>query len=498
MQGMIFYKRSLMKGIIVAAAVFGLAAASGCGKKTTGEGGPSVKPPVDTPGGTVITDFEATIQVDANFDYYKNRSNESIADEIAVAGYKTVRYLVLNESKLNAGLVKAFHDRGIKVWLQASGSVTYETTGYPADWPSWKMELNNSVNGQDGYIFLSPFNKSFVKWKKENLARLMKTYPFDGVELTEPYFPEWDAISKGSYGDVGPNAQAAFKSEYGLDVPNFNNPSAANYYKKIPDVYQKWMDCRVNAVNSYLNEVVNGAGGIREVRPDALVATWSLGINAGANSISLLREYQGLDAGAMVKMVKPDIHFIQTHWPDWILSESQLPPDYMKNYKRFVDEIRTAAPKVKIGLQGDMGSGKGMVKSGEWVKAFEKAAPQYGFSTTTLYEYFIGGYMYTEKPALKAAVRKGTDSLILSFSKRMDVTTGEIKANYQFMQSGQVKTVSISKVTVDGNRIILVASNLPTGKMDVIVNKLKDTPELWLFKGYPALEVANQTKITVE
>jgi len=497
MKGMMNYKRSLMKGIILAAAVFGLAAANGCGKKGGNQAPPPVIP-VDTSGSNGNANFEATIQVDANFPYYKNRSVESIADEIAVAGYKTVRYLVLNESTVNADLIHAFHKEGIKVWLQASGSVTYETNGYPKDWPSWKMELNNTVNGKDGYIFLSPFNKSFVKWKKESLAKLMTTYPFDGVELTEPYFPEWDAITKGTYGDVGPNAQAAFKSEYGLDVPDFNNPSAANYYKKQPDVYQKWMDCRVNAVNAYLNEVANGAGGIRAVRPDALIATWSLGIDAGPNSVSLLREFQGLDAGAMVKLVKPDIHFIQTHWPDWIKPASQLPPDYMKNYKRFVDEVKAAAPKVKIGLQGDIGSGKEMVKSGEWVKDFEKAAPKYGFSTTTLYEYHIGGYMYTEAPALKRAVKRGNDSLVLSFSKRMDAKTGAEKANYQFLKDGKLTTVNIGSATVDGNRVILKATNFPAGKFEVMVNKLKDTPELWLFKGYPALEVANQTKITVE
>ncbi|MEQ7801504.1 hypothetical protein ABDJ41_17050 [Pedobacter sp. ASV1-7] len=439
-----------------------------------------------------------SIQVDANFAYYKNRSNESIADEIVLAGYKTVRYLVLNESNVNVGLIQAFHKRGMKVWLQASGSVTYETNGYPVDWPSWKMELNNSVNGKNGYIFLSPFNKSFVKWKKESLARLMVSYPFDGVELTEPYFPEWDAISKGTYGDVGPNAQLAFKSEYGLNMPDFNNPEAANYYKKNPEIYKKWMDCRVNAVNEYLNEVVNGIGGIREVRPDAKVATWSLGIDGGKNSVSLLREYQGLDGAAMVKLVKPDIHFIQTHWPDWVKSSTQLPPDYMKYYKSFVDEIKEAAPDLKIGLQGDIGSGKEMIKSGKWVADCEKAALKHGFSATTFYEYHIGGYMYTEPPVLKKAIRKGTDTIILSFSKRIDSNSAAGKSNYQFRKDGKLISLNIENITVDGNMVILEAIKLPVGKFEILVRNLKDTPELWLFKGYPALELANQTKMIIE
>ncbi len=467
---------------------------SACGRKNH----PKIEADMNTEKQVKDTLSGLSIQVDANFAYYKNRSNESIADEIALAGYKTVRYLVLNESNVNADLIHAFHKRGMKVWLQASGSVTYETNGYPADWPSWKMELNNSVNGNNGYIFLSPFNKSFVKWKKESLARLMVTYPFDGVELTEPYFPEWDAIRKGTYGDVGPNALSAFKSEYGLDMPDFNNPDAANYYKKNPEVYKKWMDLRVNAVNDYLNEVTNGKGGIREVRPDALVATWSLGIDAGVNSVSLLREYQGLDGGAMVKLVKPDIHFIQTHWPDWVKSSAQLPPDYMKHYKSFVDEIKAAAPHVKIGLQGDIGSGKEMIKSGQWVKDCEKAARKYGFSTTTFYEYHIGGYMYTERPVLKKVVRKGNDSIVLSFSKRIDANSAEQKSNYQFLKDGKGISLNIARVTVDGNQVILELSNLPTAKLEVMVSKLKDTPELWLFKGYPALEIANQTKMTID
>src|SRR5699024_1630982 len=280
------------------------------------------------------------------------------------------------------------------VWVMLYGNLTYTTANFPPGWKDWKMELNGSDNGEDGSMYLSPFNKSYVQWKKSTIGWLMSEYPFDGVELAEPYFPGWEAIPKGPYGDVGPNAQKAFKEAYGLEMPNFSNPEADNYYKKQPDIYNKWVEFRVKGVNNYLDEIINGEGGVRDVRPDALVATWSLGIDAGPKSVELLREYQGLDAAAMVKSVEPDIHFIQTHWPDWLKSESDLPPDYMKNYGSFFKEIRDVAPELPIGLQADIGSRRGMIKSQTWFDKFQKEAKKYGYSTTTAYEYHIGGYMY--------------------------------------------------------------------------------------------------------
>src|SRR5690606_38943131 len=122
-----------------------------------------------------------------------------------------------------------------------------------------------------------------------------------GIEIAEPYFPEWNGIERGVYGDVGPLAQKAFFEKYKMDIPNFTDEESENYYKKNKELYNLWIDFRVEAVNYFLDELINGKNGVREARPDILVATWSLAIDAGENSVNELEEIQGLNAAAMVE-----------------------------------------------------------------------------------------------------------------------------------------------------------------------------------------------------
>ncbi|GGG81245.1 hypothetical protein GCM10007415_12310 [Parapedobacter pyrenivorans] len=441
---------------------------------------------------------DVTIQIDPGFAYYQNRSAQSIAEEVKLAGFKAVHYFVVNENQVNGDLIDAFHNEGMRVWLMTLGNGTYSTAGYPAGWEQWKMGLNNSINGAAGFTFLSPFNTDFVSWKKRSLVKLMTTYPFDGLELAEAYFPEWEAIAKGTYGDVGPLAQLAFKTQYGLDMPNFSDPSAEDYYTKKPEVYQQWVDFRVNAVNQFLNELINGEGGVRDARPDALVATWSLAIDAGPKSFERLREDQGLDAAAMVSMVKPDVHYFQTHWPDWVKTEAQLPPDYMRHYQGFVDQLKAVHPNVPIGVQADIGSAKNMIKSAYWVREFNKAASQHSYATWTSYEYHLGGYIYTEPPVPKAAKRTDGKSIVISFSKRIDSATGEDPLNFSFSQRQNPVSVTISSVKVDGNRIKITADDFPASSFDIHFKQIEDTPDLWFHKGFSAHQVDANSTITIE
>lgn len=98
-----------------------------------------------------------TIQVDPGFRYYQNRSAASIADEIVQNGYKSVRYFVVNENQVNRELVEAFQERGLFVWALVLGNGSYSVEGFPADWPSWQMELLTPVN--DGYYRFSRIAK---------------------------------------------------------------------------------------------------------------------------------------------------------------------------------------------------------------------------------------------------------------------------------------------------------------------------------------------------
>jgi len=439
----------------------------------------------------------ASIEIDPNWPYYQNRSVQSIADEIQLAGYKTVYYCLVNENFVNGDLINAFHDRGIAVWLLVFGNGSYSTQNFPDGWQKWQMEL---VEPSDvaGFVFLSQFSKEYVDWKKKSLARLVKEYPFDGVAILESFFPEWDGLVTKVYGDIGPNAQEAFREKYGTEIPDFKDPSAPNYYANNRTLYEQWIEFRVNGVNDFLDEIFNGEGGVREANPDILVGTWSLGIDAGPSSVEKLREYQGLDAAAMVQQVKPDIHFFQTHWPDWIKPESELPADYMKAYKPFYDQVREAAPELPIGLQADNGSVESMIKSTKWQQQLNIEAQRHGYAAWTTYEYHIGGYIYNEKPVPMRAQRQEDGTVIISFNKRIDDSSGEKLENYSVFQNGELLDAGITKAQVDGNRVILTAEAFPIDSFEISVRGVKDTPKLWLYKNYPANEVPEGSKIQVK
>jgi len=439
----------------------------------------------------------ASIKIDPSWPYYAGRSYDSIAEEIELAGYRTVHYIVVNEYDVKGGLIDALHARGIAVWLVVFGNGTYSAVSFPPGWENWKMGLINP-SAVVGFTFFSMFNQDYVQWKKTQLARIVNDYPFDGIEIMEAFFPEWNGLQTGVYGDVGPDAQAAFAAKYNSVIPDFVNSGSPNYYLNNAALYQKWIEFRVNGVNNFLNEIYNGQGGVRQARPDILVATWSLAIDGGPNSVAKLRELQGNDAGAMAAKVNPDLHFFQTHWPDWIKPESQLPPSYMQAYQPFVSQLRTSQPCIPVGLQADNGSLRTMIKSALWQQQYNIEAAQRGYATWTTYEYHIGGYMYSDKPQPKRATRLAGGSVMISFNKRIDETTAKTAANYSFWVGNVQQSLAISNITVDGNRVVLESSQFPAGSFEVAVSNIKDTPSLWLFTDFPANTVVAGSKVNVQ
>lgn len=435
-----------------------------------------------------------SIQIDPLFPYYLNRSADSIAEEIQLAGYETVHYFVVNENQINAGLIDAFHRRDIAVWALVLGNGTFSTSHLPPEWASWKMGLIKELN--DGFERFSPFSAEYVQWKKQAVSRMLREYPFDGIEIAEPYFPEWDGIRRGVYGDIGPAAQQAFHEKHGLSVPEFVNRFAANYYKKTPDTYAKWIDFRVEAVNTLIDEVINGSGGARETRPDILVATWSLAVDGGAVSTLRLKEWQGLDAISMIGKVKPDLHVLQTHWPDWM--KRNLKADYASGYESFAAPIRAAYPDLPLGIQADIGSRANMVKDRSWLNRFQNTVYDLGYHSWTAYEYHLGGYMYDDPPIPLSARIQGENEVVISFNKRVDQgSRGRILP--ESVDNRDQEAVEPEESSVDGNRLRLRFQRLPEKRpFEVELLQVKDVPALWHVKGKRTNEIPAGTWISVE
>lgn len=439
--------------------------------------------------------YGPSVQIDPLFPYYQNRSPESVAEEIDAAGYKIARYFVVNESKIDEELLRALRERGIFVWAMTLGNGTFSTEGYPDGWREWRMKLLKPV--QDGYERFSYFSEPYARWKTEAVHRLLTRYPFDGFEVAEPYLPEWDGIRRGVYGDVGPLAEAVFRKQYGYEMPDFANPRSPRFYKNNPELYALWVRFRVEAVNGFVDRLVNGSGGARDARPDIAVATWSLAVNAGPDSVGRLKEMQGLDAPSLIAKVKPDLHMLQTHWPDW--TKAALAPDYARGYEPFVRDIRRLHPLLPLAVQADIGSGRGMIKGRKWLSGFHQTARELGYASWTAYEFHIAGTMYETKPFPFRAVRLSDRELMLSFNKRIDPESCRARRErFGVYERGAHRFVPVEIARVDGNRLYVRSSAFPQGAFELALPPgIKDTPSLWLYKDFKANETTAGMRIAV-
>ncbi|GAB6991613.1 hypothetical protein [Paenibacillus pini] len=435
-----------------------------------------------------------SIQIDPLFPYYLGRTADSIAEEIELAGYQTVHYFVVNENGVNAELLEALHARGIAVWALVIGNGTFSTSHLPPEWQTWRMGLVKELN--DGFVRFSPLSKDYVAWKKQAVAKLLQDHPFDGIEIAEPYFPEWDGIRRGVYGDIGIHAQQAFREQYDLEIPDFHNKRSSNYYKKVPETYTKWISFRVDAVNGLIDEIINGVNGARSVRPDIMVATWSLAVDGGAVSTLRLKEWQGLDAISMIERVKPDMHVLQTHWPDWM--RRNLQSNYVRAYEGFAAPIRSAFPGLPLAIQADIGSKASMVKNRSWLNEFQNTVYELGYDSWTAYEYHLGSYMYEESPEPLRAVLQGETQLVISFNKRIDPEyIGSLLFYTSEVRGEIIHEIQIEERLVDGNRIVLRLSNPPKVPFAVEVSGVKDTPDLWFIPGKKANEIREGIRLMV-
>ncbi|HEY3414983.1 MAG TPA: hypothetical protein VGM51_18265 [Armatimonadota bacterium] len=420
-------------------------------------------------------------EVDPGFPYYAGRSAESIASEIRANGYSQVHYVVTNDAAIRRDLIDAFHKEGLPVWYLTFCHVAYSTADFPKGWEAWKMSLRNSP-GKD-YTRLCMNNPGYIAFKRARIAASMKRYPFDGVELVEPFWPDAPGPSSDTYGCLCAHCRAAFLKDHPEEtaMPEFTDASSPRWYKSNPELYRKWMDSRVKGIARFLNATLDGPGGVRRRRPDVPTMVWTL-VQDSPNAVAALREAQGNDAGEMAHAVHPSAVCLQTNWMDW--SRSELPPDYLKKYAPFVKHLRDLSPGTAFTFQVDTGSLAPSRQTYTWLKSADATARKMGARGTVNYEYFITKSMYDDPPRLvEARPRQGGVSLV--FQKRVDAGRASDAANYH-VTGPQGEVVSVTKARADGNMIHLSVRGLKPGKRyRVLVNEMVDTPSLWLFKGYP-------------
>ncbi|HZP80631.1 MAG TPA: hypothetical protein VFB21_03250, partial [Chthonomonadaceae bacterium] len=244
------------------------------------------------------------------------------------------------------------------------------------------------------------------------------------------------------------------------------------------------LEFRHASLTDFLNDLVNGKGGIREATPRARVCLWTLALSE-PNGLQRVREDSGEDAAELARVVRPDLHCFQTHWPDWVIAD--LPPNYVDAYRPFLAAVRAAAPKLPLMIQADTGSQPQNRRSWDWIRGFERACARLGVGSTTFYEYFIGLSMYTDAPRI-AEVRAHKASVELRFTKRLDTASARDRARYH-LDKGR-----ITAVRVDGSNVHLTVEGVrPGDHCTLTVRDIADDTRVRLFRDHPPAVLTSQT-----
>lgn len=431
-----------------------------------------------------------SLEVDPGFAYYRNRSPESVAAEIRAAGYPIVVYVLTADSAVQPALIDAFRREGIGVWYLTFGNGTYSTQDLPKGWEAWKMVTRSDLEGKplnDGYTRLCLSNPDYRAWRKRQIGRMLTQHPFVGVQIAEPHWPEYPGITSPAYACFCGHCRDAFRRMFPdeSELPDILHPESARGPVGNPELWAKWLRFREASLTGFLNDLVNGEGGIRQTAPRALVGTWTLALS-GEDGLKRVREDSGEDAARVVTTVRPDLHCFQTHWPDWV--KADLPPDYVRHYQPFVDGVRAVAPDLPLSFQADTGSLQPNRRSWDWIAGFERASERMGVLSTTIYEYFIGLYTYTDPPRIAAAERRG-DAVRLVFTKPLAAAAAE-PSRYS------VTGARVATAVLDGNIVTLRLTGAAPGKaLEVTARGISDDEARRLFHDRPPATLDEQTVI---
>lgn len=419
-----------------------------------------------------------TVQIDTAFPYYHNRSNESIASELRVNGFDGVYYYTGTDTGLRPGLVGEMQRQKLGVGLMTLPSLVYWSEAQlaerlPAGWRDWLIEFTGS--GMDIYRFIGFVYPEYNAWYKNYLNGMLLRHRFDAFTFAEIMYPIYDGPEKNPpfYGDVSPGFQAAFKRATGSETfPNFTDPADPDYFRTNTGLYRQLVEYRVRTIDDFYDDIINGPGGAREAAPGILFATWTLGINI-PDGVAKLREWEGNDIVTMIRRVKPDLHFIQTHAPDW--ANPALPGDYPLAYQPFFDAVRTANPDVKIGMQADLGSLGPSRRDPAWQKQFYDACRKAGVDTTTYYEFGLRWEIYSQPPRL-CEIRRDGDTLLLVFDQRLNAESAILMKGRELR--GKDRSYRIAECRWDGNLLRLKPDALPAAgeELTVPVGGVADDP----------------------
>jgi hypothetical protein len=221
---------------------------------------------------------------------------------------------------------------------------------------------------------------------------------------------------------------------------------------------------------AFQREVLDGEGGLRRAFPQLLFASWTISIR-NEGGLEALREIEAQDPARVVVELRPDMHYFQSHAPDW--SNESLGPDYVEGYAPYVEAVRTVAPGLPLAVQGDVGSTLPWRRDPAWMRGFEEACHRLGAGSTTYYEFALRWEVYFQSPRVAWATVDAQGRAEIVFDKRI-AAGGRAQLEGRSLGGGR----ALRDVTVDGNLLrFRVEGDLSTGEaIQVPLGGIADDP----------------------
>lgn len=320
--------------------------------------------------------------------YYAGKTWEKAAEEIKNKGYTAVHLtpveLTPSTYYKQKEMVDAFHKAGLPVAL-----TIYPGTDFWAynAYPQWHQSfLKGGGSKWSWRVYNCLREEEFIDYTIKYLQEQFLEYGYDALHISEPWLEVWGGPNNPElYACFCDRCRSAFENETGVDPVELFNNRSQYYYTKNPELYQKWVDFRVDTVASFVDKIIKG---LREVKPD--VPVYVMFLSDVTVEPGKTREYQAMDLERFAEI--GDGVIIETAWQDW--TRSDLWPGYILSYgMEYSPRVFAANPDALIFAQPDVGSNwDEMHRSPQWLLDFSAYAYRTGFDGYIVYEYSQMGY----------------------------------------------------------------------------------------------------------
>jgi len=328
--------------------------------------------------------------LDPTFGYYQTFTWPEHAKHLKDAGFTGVDVIIVNldtpHEKQNE-IIEAFHDAGMECVMRIFPET--EPRLFSA-YPEWRQIMLGGGSQHDWRVYLCPNNADFARTYCSLLDKTLRACPYDGIQLAESWFEVWggsypDNVARDKYACLCASCRVKFRTFAKVDPKELFEANSKHYFLKDEnkDLYQKWIDFRVDSIIEFNRRVLDTAKKARRgIFTDVMYLSDCMHKPGG------VREFQAQDLERIVKDLNPDAISIQDAWQEWC--KSGLKPSFIQAYgKEYIPRIRNIKPDMVVHSHADIGSLPASKRSPQWIEEFRKESVAAGFNEATFYEWSV-------------------------------------------------------------------------------------------------------------